>query len=332
MVDPIGSEANVAVPAAVRDAGLRFIYDTPRSIELLQAIGVRDTAEEVVAAAAGCDLPMRLPREVTLELTPRRLANGPLLPQYHAPLDRPPLDLASARELFAELAEVGDVTLTLGGLGDALLHPQWDALAQEAAEAGVLGIHIETDLLADDSEIEKLRALKICDAITVRLNADTGETYRRLMGRDAFKRVAKRMIGLMESSPGFIIPSLVKTPDTLAEMESFFERWVRSSGHAVIAPPQSGCGLMPEAACVPMAPPRRVPCRQLGGCGTRGRGGRISILSDGRVALCDQDWLGRGTLGRLGDTPLLDLWQRRHDLADEHQAVLCGQCSEWHRP
>ena len=87
---------------------------------------------------------------------------------------------------------------------------------------------------------------------------------------------------------------------------------------------------MPEQSPVPMAPPRRRACRQLGQ--------RMSIHSDGRVALCDQDWLSRAALGDARTTPLLEVWQSAHAAAAVHAAgrfeelSLCAGCSEWHRP
>ncbi|WP_348246604.1 SPASM domain-containing protein, partial [Salmonella enterica] len=63
------------------------------------------------------------------------------------------------------------------------------------------------------------------------------------------------------------------------------------TGHAVIEPACTGCGAMPDLAPVPMTPPRRRPCRQLGR--------RMTILSDGTVAGCDQDWRGEAAVGDL---------------------------------
>jgi radical SAM protein with 4Fe4S-binding SPASM domain len=104
---------------------------------------------------------------------------------------------------------------------------------------------------------------------------------------------------------------------------------VHFAGHAMIDSPTTGCGLMPALAVVPMAPPRRVPCRQL----TR----RMTVLSDGQVALCDQDWLSRSPAGSVRDQSLADLWRAQQQPRDAHRdeqwddVELCAGCDAWHR-
>lgn len=354
-LDPVGRDVNIPIPSDVRDTFHRFVYDTPRSMALLQAIAahlgprlLEAQAQAITEAARAIEResadtrPPRLPQQVTVELTPRRAAVGPITPQHHVSFDRPDIDIELAKRVFEQLAAPqtgGDIALRLGGLGDALLHPQWDELVQAAHDAGVLGITIETDLLCDAPTLDRMLALPI-DVICVRFNADTAETYRRVMGVDGFSTVANNLRHLMQHRNArweagaprlpWIVPQLVKTPDTLKDMESFFDRWMMTEGQAVIQPAQSGCGLMPAQSPMVMAPPRRRPCRQLGE--------RMTILSDGTVALCDQDWQGGHPLGDAKAASLLEIWQNVHDVARCHaeeridELPLCSRCDEWHRP
>ncbi|MEX0885317.1 MAG: SPASM domain-containing protein [Phycisphaeraceae bacterium] len=354
--DAIGREVNQPISAAVRDTYRRFAYDTPRSAALVGAIAEQlgaefedADAEAVVAAARQVEAARPevvrgfLPQQVTLELTPQRPSPGPITPQHYVSLDRAELDPVLAQRIVAQLGDgagvVGDVALRLGGLGDALLHPAWDEIVRDAHEAGVLGVCVETDLRCGRDALDRLLELPI-DAVAVRLNADCGATYRQAMGEDAFKHVTDNLRYLMEQRGRregagrrglpWLVPRLVKTAETMQDMEPFFDRWLLVGAQPVIEPAQSGAGLMPELSPVAMAGPRRVACRQLGG--------RMTILSDGRVALCDQDWQGRATLGDAREEPLLTIWQRAHEHAEAHAcgrfepAALCGRCSEWHRP
>ena len=349
--DAIGREVNVPVPASVRDTYLRLACDTPRSAALVQAIAdeLGDAIDEadalrVTDAARRVEhvLHRFLPQQVTLELTPHRPATGPITPQHHVKLERGELDPAIARRIFEQLGDealAGDVALRLGGLGDALLHDAWDAIVRDAHEAGVMGICIDTDLHCTRAALDRLLELPI-DAVSVRLNADTGQTYRQVMGEDAFMHVTDNLRYLVEQRAArgdderaalpWIVPRLAKTHQTLDDLEPFFDRWLMIGAQPVIEPAQSGCGLMPEQSPVPMSPPRRVACRQLGT--------RMTILSDGHVALCDQDWLGRASLGDAAGEELATIWQRVHAHAAAHRAgryepaMLCGRCTEWHRP
>ena len=128
----------------------------------------------------------------------------------------------------------------------------------------------------------------------------------------------------------WIVPRLVKTAETLADMESFFDRWRVVSGHAVIDRPMTGgsgsFALMPDQSPVPMLPPWRLPsplqCKR-----------RLTVLSDGTVTLCQQDWLGRAALGNVRDTPLLDCWRQAAGLSlhacTPDNAPVCRRCFDW---
>jgi hypothetical protein len=356
-LDPIGREVNHPIPADVRDTARRFIHDTPGSIELLRRVAevlgdgfATADASQITEACRRLEQDRpdhvfdRLPPEVVIELTPRRLATGQVTPQHHVQFDRPDLDPALARDVFAQC---GDLSITLGGLGDATLHEDWAALAAAASAAEPLALHVETDLLADRVALAALTdplgpGDRRLDLVTVRLNADTAAVYQRAMGVDRFGEVIETLQWLFDrrgetsgqdsAAVGmpWIIPRLVKTHDTLADLESFFDRWVHLLGHAVIdRSPTGGSGgfaLMPDLAPVPMLPPWKEPSPLQSKR-------RLHVLSDGTVTLCGQDWLGRAALGNARDTDLLTLWRRAADLQLPHatpdHAPVCRRCFDW---
>jgi hypothetical protein len=370
--DAIGRDVCFHISGEVRSCPVRLIYDTPRSCALIDALAAhlgpslasadasaiaRAVAQITPAAASSTGGDGELPQQVTLELTPQRITRGLLTPQNYLDLNRDPMPLAMALRIVRQLGSTGDVAITLGGLGDVLLYESWEQVVAAAHEAGVLGIAIETDLLAEPAVLERLLELPI-DLVSVRLNADSPEAYQRAHGIDVYKRVLDNIGQLMNSradrvrawTPGasetgahparhglpWIVPRFIKTVESLAEMETFFDRWVHFSGHAVIDPPCTGQGpqgaLMPVAGPVPMAPPRRRACRQLHT--------RMTIHSDGRVARCDQDWLAEGSVGTVGDGPadLAEAWRsmqalRGADTAGRWDGMgICAACPEWHRP
>ncbi len=357
-IDPVGRDVNCTIPPAVRDTVERMIYDTTRGIAMIKAIAARlgdklgeadaDTVTRTCRAVRADDPAMAyrwLPRMVTMELTPRRKVSGPVTPHHHVTFDRPDIDTELALRIIEQLADADsgqDVTLMLGGLGDAMLHPDLGRIASAAHEAGVMSVGMETDLICDQQELEGLLELPV-DLIVVRFNADTKETYQKTMGTDGFKGVLNniewlyneriRRAGNGDDARGampWLAPSMVKTVDTLPELESFFDKWTHYMGHALIAPACDGCGLMPAMSPVPMQPPTRGACQQV----TR----RMSILSDGMVALCDQDWQGRAPIGDTRSQTLIDIWRGSALFAEAHEQqrwselTICGGCVEWHRP
>ncbi|MEZ6193209.1 MAG: SPASM domain-containing protein [Phycisphaerales bacterium] len=355
---PRWSGRELCDPRVERDTTERFIYDTPRSVELVAALAERlgdklatadaklitDTCRSMRSEDPGWAY-RRLPRMVTMELTPRRSATGPITPHHHITFDRPDMDTGLAVRIVEQLGETdagGDVTLLMGGLGDAVLHPEWERIVTAAHEAGVFSIGVETDLLCEKDELARVLDQPI-DLVKIRFNADTADTYQKTMGTDGYKRVLNNIeyifnerLRRTESNKyargamPWLVPSMVKTAETLPEMEGFFDKWTHYMGHALIEPACEGCGLMPAQSPVPMEPPDRRACLQLSR--------RMSILSDGTVAQCDQDWLGRAPIGDARARTLLDIWRGSRSVAEAHaqqrwgELTICGSCVEWHRP
>lgn len=312
--DPIARDMCVQIPADLRGACRRFTA----------------TERRWQGPATG-------PQVVTLELSPARPCTGPITPQHHVTFDRAAMDVATAQRVLAQLAGEVDAAVILGGLGDALEHPQWQAIIAAAREAGVWGVVVRTDLQSAEEPAalgQRLQAAGV-DAVIVNLNADEPATYEKLMGPDGLDVARGHIQWLLNHreqapTPGlpWIVPAMTKTPDNVAELESFVDRWVYFTGTVLVEGPSTGGGLMPDMAVLDMAPPVRCACRQLAT--------RMTILSDGTVARCDQDWQGRAAIGNVNDTALAELWAQLRALRANHEAGAydgpCAGCRQWHRP
>ena len=129
-----------------------------------------------------------------------------------------------------------------------------------------------------------------------------------------------------------IVPELVKVPETMGDLEEFFDGWMRTVGWANIAGFNHGAGQREDRSVMQMAPPGRVACGRLWS--------RCMVLADGKVIRCDQDYIGRQAIGDLAAQPLSEIWPgaRMTQLRAAHrdalwdQADLCGNCTDWHRP
>lgn len=354
--DPIGKEMCLPIDPRVRDADMRLTFDAARWRRPLLELSRRADFSRLSGVLAVTELmaiarraPESAPRQVTLELTARRLTQGPAAIQHHLAIRRDDLSLDQAREWFEQFAGVDDLAVTLGGLGDPLLHEAWPRMIELAGEAGVWGLHVKTDLLCEPAEARQLAQSGV-DAVSIQLNANSPETYRNLMGIDGFDKALGNIQTLLmhargtEASPGgglpWALPRMVKLRQNLHEMEAFFDRWSHFCGHAVLEGPTTGCGLIEDQSVVPMAPPRRGVCRQVMQ--------RMTILSDGRPALCDQDWLGGGhPMSSVVESPrgaatltlpvLKESWEAMEPIRTAHldgesaSLPLCGKCECWHR-
>lgn len=349
-LDPIGRECNLPIAATVRDTARRFVADAPGRWQPLEraaaVLGDDFPGADAVAITDACRawetahpeyVFTDLPEQITIELTPRRVPDGPIVPLHHLDPPRGEMDFDLACEVLSQCA---GKAVTLGGLGDALLHPRWGELVQAAHDADVFGLHLETDLLLPREELAPLidGFKKPIDIISVRLNADTAATYTKVMGVDRLPEVMGNLQWLFDHRSAnddnragvpWIIPRLIKTAETLKDLESFFERWMTVVGHAVIERPMTlgtgGFALLEDQSPVPMDPPWRPPSpHQVKR--------RLTVLSDGTVTMCGQDALGRAALGNAADATLLELWQSAPELeipGQKDDSPVCRRCHDW---
>jgi radical SAM protein with 4Fe4S-binding SPASM domain len=157
------------------------------------------------------------------------------------------------------------------------------------------------------------------------------------MGVDAYARVIENIRQFVaerqarQATVPLLVPVFTKCRQNFAEMESWYDQWIRAVGSAVIRGPTDYAGQIPDASVADMAPPGRKPCARLAS--------RITILSDGSIVSCEEDVLGKQVLGRIGDDSLADVWSKRMGAfrADHREArwekhPMCTTCREWHRP
>jgi MoaA/NifB/PqqE/SkfB family radical SAM enzyme len=290
-----------------------------------------------VRLSASCESVDPFPREVVVELTTRRATRPVFTPAGHMAINRPDLSIQAACELFDELAATEDVRLTFGGVGDPLLAPRFLDYLAAAQDAGIRAIHCRTDLLDVTPEfIARLAAAPI-DVISIHIPAITARTYLAIMGVDGLARVLENVKTLVEQRWSLakmlpiLVPVFTKCRENLAEMETWYDKWLAALGSAVIAGPSDFAGQIPDHAVADMRPPARRPCNRLAS--------RLHVLSNGAVVPCEQDACGKQALGQLGVHSIEPLWAGPlAAMRDEHRRghwntyPLCSQCKEWHRP
>ena len=176
------------------------------------------------------------------------------------------------------------------------------------------------------------------DVLTVHVPALTAPTYEQVTGRAGYTAVLENVRAFVEarhaaggSRVPLLVPTFTKCRENAAEMEQWYDQWLRAVGCAVVRGPGEYGGLMPQVGVADMTPPKRRPCDRLSS--------RLTVLSDGRIASCEEDVSGRQTLGDVRTDALADVWRERfgalrrsHALAQLNDSPLCAACNEWHRP
>jgi spiro-SPASM protein len=335
-------------PLAIQAASGRRTSNTRRGFELLQRlIGECDPKRPDESAGAICRKlgsilecePAPLPREVLVELTTEdQLGGTTMRPRGDAVGRRGPLDLNLLTRLLEDLCQYDDSLIVLGGFGEPLLHPDFEKALQMCREAKVFGLAVRTNGMAMNEQVAQAMCDSSVDVVQVLLDANDAGAYRNLHGVDAWDEVTRNMdvLNHLRQSSAQVSPiiaaSMTKARETIGTLESFYDRWLGFSGWAVVEGYSCHAGLLEDRRVMSMAPPQRRPCRQLSE--------RCTVLADGRVVGCDQDFQGRYVLGDLNRNSLTEIWQGQelNALREAHRAgdyslhPMCENCDEWHRP
>jgi hypothetical protein len=333
--DPITTDMCFAAPPAIVRTGQRILLDSARQVARVTAATaglngelVESGAEKIVRLMEAYADPDAHPREVVLELTTRRATRPISSPAGHLELGRGDATIETVERVLGDLAGVDDVRLTLAGVGDPLLHPEFGRVMELVDRAGVPAVHVETDLVEVSEAAWAALAQRRIDVLTVHLPAARAETYRQVMGVDGLGAVLANFQQFlrMRRMPPLVVPTFTKCRQNLAEMEPWYDHWLRVVGAAVIAGPSDYAGQIPDVAVADMSPPRRRGCYRLNS--------RMTILSDGTIASCEQDVRGRQGQGHVSSEGLAGSWRQRFPvLRTAHETQpLCTTCKEWHRP
>jgi hypothetical protein len=309
-----------------------------------------------------------LPREIEIELTTDDpYPDTPLRPRGARVGRRGPIDLQLLRRIAAELKHAehasahhsplttqdsglrtqrDDVLILLGGFGDPLLHPRIGDILATLRQAGVYAIAVRTTGVPLTESLRELLITHRVDVLEVLLDAWTPQLYERVTRGAGASPAAALSLGdvaaqidaltrqreARKSVCPIVVPTLTKALQTVAEMDEFFDGWIRRVGCANIVGFNSFSGRLEDHSVINMCPPTRTPCRRIMNRGT--------ILADGRVTVCDQDYAGAHTIGSMAQQSLSEIWRsatmervrQRHLASDFAATPLCGACTEWHRP
>ncbi|TVQ32253.1 MAG: DUF115 domain-containing protein [Phycisphaeraceae bacterium] len=321
--DPIAHPMCAPVSPLVRDTLFRCIPDSaPRRVMLEQAMlliagdrgwsAVVEADAETIAQAIRermRDMPTGLPKQTIVELCPGRRSLGRRV-EWLWPggdvVERPVMTRELADRIFTALGEErNDAVVDFAGFGDPLLHPECIEFVKLAKDCGVAGVHVRTDLLCDEATVDALLESGV-DIVSVDLMAQTAETYRAIMGQDAYKTVltnVDRLLNGRTSNGGlptpWIAPRITRCDAVYEEIESFFDKWLLLAGAAVI-----------DQAPRAIEGERIRPLGKPNAAKRRDWRSRMMVLSDGAVVVDERDAAGEGAIGNLTDEPLGTVWRR----------------------
>ena len=250
-----------------------------------------------------------------IELCTGRLSSGVCSPHREGTVQREAMSEQRFRRIISDLAESHDALITLAGVGDPLQHPRCMDFIEMALAGGIRGVHIRTELQCSDEKALQLASSGI-QVVSVDLNADSRESYRKVMGHDGFDSVIARLktlIGARRCLAGqgvgalalpWVVPRIQRNIHTFEDLESFYERWQEILGTPVIDPEciVLGSRLGSGQILADVQNPERNQIAETFR--------RMTIFSDGSVPLAEQDLIGRSCVGNVDEEGVMELWRR----------------------
>jgi len=312
----------------------RFTLDSNRQIRAIESATAHLNGEllgtdamGLFDALEGAGDQSEFPREIVLELNTDRATDPIDWPGKRLSIHRPPMEVGTAEKLFDQFAEMDDTRFVLAGVGDPLLHDGCLEIIAKARAAGINAISIESDFVGVPAERIVALAESAVDLVSVHLPAATAEMYRTVMGGDHYAVVLSQIKRFVTARAAhgrgvpLLVPTFVKCRQNLAEMEAWYDQWIRAVGYAVICGPSDYGGLIPDVSVADMSGPCRNPCVSLSK--------RLMILCDGTIVSCEQDVLGRQTMGR----DVRTAWKKATEMRTQswESQPVCKACKQWNR-
>lgn len=338
------TEAHYEAELELRVAPWRLTAHSRRQLEMMRGLAERGasprkaSALEVVRTLSESPelWPGPVPSKIEIEPTTRADA----VPSYLAPVvkTRGPADMSEAdfARILSSIAPHRDVVLSLGGLGEPLLHEKIARLVSDASEAGALGVHLATygRPLGDDAYGRLVDAH--LDALSVYLGAHTEDTYTALFGDKGLagpaaflERAFKERVALKRSWP-LLMAEIVKMRPAESDIEAFFDHWFANCDWPVIRPYNDFAGQVEDLATIHMRTSNRIPCRKIFE--------ELYIDAECVAYPCRQDIMKTRPLGNAAEEGVEALWHcgfmeelRAAHVAGEYGVFgLCADCKDWY--
>ena len=118
-------------------------------------------------------------------------------------------------------------------------------------------------------------------------------------GEDCFGEIVTNVENALDMAQGadaVIVCSMVKTRETFADMEPFYDEWRKRNAISIIKGYNDYCGFTEDENVMNMCPPARFPCNSL----MR----QMMILADGSMVVCAQDFEGSTIFGNVNSDSL----------------------------
>lgn len=277
-----------------------------------------------------------LPSQVILEVTSacNLCCKGCAIhgPQHYVTRPMGTMEEKVWRTAIADIGSWGrEVNLTTHGGGEPLLHPRLKEILTFAISFPMLEIGFLTNgMLLDQDWSEFLVSLGL-DWISFSIDGVSPETHRIVRKRSDLNVIEDNLSTLLDIKQNAgtqkprVMLNMVAYDEVLDQRELFVERWINKVDSIMISHYRNP----PDSKRWPGIPADRKPCFLLWS--------QMVIAWDGRLGLCCEDFNIDFPLGRVTESPLLEIWngqeisrvRNMHERGEFDSHSMCRVCDTW---
>lgn len=243
------------------------------------------------------------------------------------------IEVSLYEKIIHELTDkYSDIIVSLGGIGEPLLHTNLDKLLEINKQKGIMCTIIETDGILLEGEIVKKISKYNSEELLVIVSVDaiTPEIYSNLRG-DNFEKVItniENFISINKQNIQKLFVQFTEISENRDDLDKFFSFWEKKGIKVILQKFNSFSGQIDNRAYIDLTPLERIPCWHLQR--------DLYVLSDGRVPVCKQDINCKKIIGNLKDESIENIWDKGLDHffkdynRDYSHFEFCQKCDEWY--
>lgn len=239
------------------------------------------------------------------------------------------------KKIIEECSCIGVDSCKMNLWGESLLHPDLVNMIKYVKDNSNIVTQFNTNAnkLNPDKSIELIKAG--LDKLTISFDGITKKTYESIRVNGDFNKVLANIESLIQnkiklsSKTPFLTIQIIRMPENEPELDSFVEYWRDKVDFISVTNigATAGSSEILSHSLRQRSEKERVSCQQLWQ--------RLSILWDGKVTVCCNDYNGFLTLGNYGESSLTDYWHSKklNNLRQKHKKhdfsnIICRKCTE----
>jgi len=219
-----------------------------------------------------------------------------------------------------------DIVIELGYRGEPALHPQWEEMF-DVLRKEKMHIYVQSSGIGwQENHIESILEQSPDNIFFIfSIDAINPEVYQKIR-LHSIEEALSTVERFLSVYPDQVYVQLTRLQDFEHEVDAFYHYWKEKTNNIIIQKHNNFCNAITSQKVVDLSPLNRFPCWQLER--------DITVLLDGTVPLCAQDYETKFVQGNVFKQSLQEVWEQGNTYFLDHvkgnYPPCCKQCDEYY--